>query len=135
MTNDDAFEYVWKLISKSEEDEGEKWSKKYEAAHSEGDQETMDRMNADNEADERQLNPADPDQRLINEGVADSGPIEYEDPCPHCGAGGPPPSDAFEAEHTLIDYGLDGDYYQTYQCFNCSGQWENRWSFSEVVLR
>lgn len=75
------------------------------------------------------------------------GPIEYEDDCPHCGAStnaNPVIDDRIHPdrresgaymEHDIIDYGLDGDYYQTYKCFNCSGEWENRYSFSEVVLR
>ena len=73
-------------------------------------------------------------------------PIEYEDPCPHCGASTETnpviePLDRFQEttaaykEHEIIDYGLDGDYYQTYKCFNCSGEWENRYSFSGIVLR
>ena len=48
------------------EDESERWSRDYNEAYSRGDQETMDRMNADNEAEERQLDPSVPDQRLID---------------------------------------------------------------------
>lgn len=65
-------------------------------------------------------------------------PIEYDGACPHCGANASELAGieaVEELEHDLIDYGLDGDYYQTYQCFNCSGQWENRYSFSGVVKR
>ena len=79
------------------------------------------------------------------------GPIEEDDPCPHCGASpesNPTYDDRFQGslshpdnpngayrEHEIIDYGLDGDYYQKYQCFICSGEWENRYSFSGVVKR
>lgn len=50
--SEDAFNYVWRLIKAEEEDEAEKWSNEYDEAYSRGDQETMDRMNAENEAEE-----------------------------------------------------------------------------------
>ena len=90
------------------------------------------------------------EEKRLNEQTPDY-PIEYEDPCPHCGASteaNPVINDRFQGslshpdnstgaykEHEIIDYGLDGDYYQTYKCFNCSGEWENRYSFSGIVLR
>jgi len=87
----DAFEYVWRLI-KAEEDEAEKWSNEYDEAYSRGDQETMDRMNADNEKMERyqsdyeahadEVDPLPPDQRLIDMANAAHSwgqPLAYED--------------------------------------------------------
>lgn len=74
--SEDAFNYVWRLIKAEEEDEAEKWSNEYDEAYSRGDQETMDRMNADNEKMERywsdyethadEVDPLPPDQRLID---------------------------------------------------------------------
>ena len=67
------FEKAWKV---AKEDEAEKWSRDYDEAYSRGDQETMDRMNADNEKMERywsdyeahadEVDPLPPDQRLID---------------------------------------------------------------------
>ena len=77
------------------------------------------------------------EEKRLNEQPLDS-PIEYDGSCPHCGANASELAGigALEGvEHDLIDYGLDGDYYQTYKCFNCSGEWENRYSFSGVVKR
>jgi hypothetical protein len=58
-----SFDNAWRIVK---EDEAEKWSNQYDEAYSRGDQETMDRMNTDNEAEERQLDPSVPDQRLID---------------------------------------------------------------------
>jgi len=63
------FEKAWNLVKEDEHgefcdcsychipviDEGDKWSREYDEAYSRGDQETMDRMNAENEADETSL--------------------------------------------------------------------------------
>lgn len=109
----DAFDYVWQIIKAEEEDDAY-WEKLHD--------EQPERFDEDGiyHPEEKRLNEQTPDY-----------PIEYEDACPHCGAN--PLLE--EVEHDLIDYGLDGDYYQTYKCFNCSGEWENRYSFSGVVKR
>ena len=75
-----SFDKAWRIVK---EDESDKWSREYEEAHARGDQETMDRMNAENEADEplsdEQLedmfseenmgwtgSPSSPDQRIVD---------------------------------------------------------------------
>ena len=67
------FEKAWKV---AKEDEAEKWAREYDEAYSRGDQETMDRMNADNEKMERyqsdyeahadEVDPLPPDQRIVD---------------------------------------------------------------------
>jgi hypothetical protein len=92
-----SFDKAWRIVKEDEHgefcdcsychipviDEGDKWSREYEEAHARGDQETMDRMNAENEAMEEDLLMDDPDYRdKLNREMGDNDP---QNACPSCG--------------------------------------------------
>ena len=144
--SEDAFEYVWRIIKADEDEmmrrleegmlsdqthpnECEECGQPGELSNYPDDSICDDCMSA--HADVVDPLPAEAPSKAPSGGGI---PIEYGDACPHCGAKGDAPIGYEYNEHEMIDHGMERDYYQTYQCFECSGHWSNLFSFSKVVL-